>query len=445
MSNNKKQKMAAGKRTIIILAVVLFVLCVAAGVILSGVFSAKKPAAVSKYDTQSYTTSLKGTFAGGSALLPTDFAGVYYGMSSTGDVTFYTLGESGLTAVPQAGQYSVSAECSGQTLSAVIHYIVSGSSTCGYGLFKASDHPDVYYYDYAFFKLRDLPSSFSSGSDLLLMIDTDQTRFNKADKVYSEAFYFDPNNQTTGDTFFSDAQRTVGTDGRQRSDFRMFTDEIMGQSQSNFLFLSSRFYLEYADSGLADVISSGSTGNNLDNIRYIQGVLGLVFWRTGDGVYYLSKTDTGFSLMVFDGQNSTACKNYDGDFDKDYIRSGAYLLKKSDGTVYDLFGTQPSYKLDYSQFASGFTADTFSISPDGSYALIRGTSYDGLPAIGLCNVKTGRVISHVNKMFSRLAAPVVLNSGVVICSIGDDDTLSTYTQYIFDINQTAETSTQAAA
>ncbi len=441
MARTKTKKNKA-RRKITVLAVLLFLLCAVAGVVMSGIFEKDKPEdpkRVIKYDTSSYLSSLTAKISAGTALRPTAFDGIYCAVSEDGSVAFYALTGKTFEKIDEDGVYACSAVLSGQTVKADVHYIVRDGKTDGYGLFTSSLDDSVYYFEYAFFRLTELPAGFRSSNKLLLLIDTDKSRF-YADKLYSEAFYYDTADRSVGATFFSDEQRTVGSDGKFRADYRMFTDEILDQPQSNFLFLSSRFYLEHEGAGYVDIMSNGSSGNNLDNIRVIERVLGYVFWRDDAGVHYFTPTDDGFDLCVYDDKQTSVGVSFEGSYSGDYIRCGRFLLHKKSGKVFAFFKGE-EYKIPYAPFRQGFVPDVFAISPDGRYAFVRGISHDGLPAIGLCDVETGRTWAHTNAMFDSVSSVTVTNDGSCVVTVGKS--ASAMTTYVFDINAVPEYSTDA--
>ncbi|MCL2513265.1 MAG: hypothetical protein FWF08_05120, partial [Oscillospiraceae bacterium] len=159
-------------------------------------------------------------------LMDTDIPGVFYAMDKKGGVYFYRYTGGKFEKTDEAGIYEIKATLSAQTLPVSVHYITENGVTNGFGLFLAEKNPDVYIYDYAFFKLKELPPGYKSSGSFLLLIDTDKNNFYKDEKIYGEAFYF---NTKTGKTnrLFENLNRAIGPDGAERADFAVLTDRAV--------------------------------------------------------------------------------------------------------------------------------------------------------------------------------------------------------------------------
>ena len=236
--------MARVKKYKIILSVLLVVLIGVGVVTVTGVFDINK---LVRQHEEANNEELLSTYEDvflpmtgeNSPLLKTDVENIYYAMDTQGNVNFYQAENGGLTMIEESGSFEVKAPCSGQEIPAVIHYIELPEQTIGYGLYTNTLYDGVYLYDYAFFKVTDMFPAFAGESDLLMLLDVDKSRFYQDDKVFSEAFYLYSDH--TCSHFLNENQRIVDMNARMRTDYKMFTSDILGQT-GNVLFFSSRFY-----------------------------------------------------------------------------------------------------------------------------------------------------------------------------------------------------------
>ena len=360
-------------------------------------------------------------------LMKTDFDGVYYTMDTAGTVQFFRILDGVLTRVPKDGIYSVNVRCSGQNIPADIYYLYVDGKVNGFGLYTATNASGVLLYDYAFFKICELPLSFADDGELLLLIDTDKTRFYK-DKIYSEQFYFDTDDLST-DYFLSEAQRQIGMDGIKMKDYKMFTDEILHQPYNSVYFFTSRAYV--ADSNkLVDIYTSGGYDTNIDNIRVVRNMLGMTFQRTENGIYYYSEEENGFVIYFYDGSNYTVEHAFTGDFETDYLRSGSAILEKNSGKVYEML-TKQEYTFDYSNLGTAFSVTDFVMN--GSYAAIIGESLSGGIQVCVLDTQDGTVTVFDDFNNKNMESLHITNDGHLIISVCYE---SNYTAYQLICNLT---------
>lgn len=361
-------------------------------------------------------------------LMKTDFENVFYTMRTDGSVRFFKLIDGVIAEMQADGTYEVKVKCSGQTIPATIYYITVDGSVNGFGLYTSANASGVLLYDYAFFKLCDLPKSYRYSGELLLLIDTDKSRFYD-DKIYSEQFYFDTDTYKTS-YFLSEAQRQTGMDGLKMIDYKMFTDEMLHQPYRQYYFFSSRSYI--ADKvKKVDIYTSGGYDTNIDNIRVVTNILGMTFYRTDAGVYYYSKTETGFILYFYDGKNYKNIREFSGDYDNDYIRCGTSILETDTGIMYDLVADK-EYKFDYSNFGTAFVVTDF--VANGDYAAIVGESLSGGLQIGLLNTQNNEMTitnGFTNKNMEQIH---ITNEGYLLISVCYESDYTAY-QLICDLNR----------
>ncbi len=374
----------------------------------------------------------------GLPLMKTDIENVFYTVDTKGNVGFYEVNDNSIKKLDATGSFDVSVSCSGQTLPATIHYLEKDGHTLGYGLFTNTDHPEVFLYDYAFFKVTDQFSAYSSKSKRLLLVDIEKSRFYEDEKVYSESFYLYDDNKTAN--FLNEDQRIVDINARLRTDYKMFTDNILHQDEKTVLFFSSRFYNDYDYSDKVDIFATGGSGENVDNNRYILDVSVLDFWRQDNGVYYFANKEenaetglpTGFTLMFYDGKESKEVRSFDGSFTEDYLRSGSFILNKNTGEITDTL-TGKEYTFDYEKFETSFRPDLFKVSENGKYCVVRGRNNLDKPSLGILNFESGEHYTYTDNMFGYVASLQALNDGTIVVSLAAGESAETYYQIVCNV------------
>ncbi len=456
------------KRYKTLLSLLLVVLTVFAVITVTGVVDINKMVREHEEETtagEAPKASLDETFStysdAGLPLLKTDIDNVFYTMSKSGDVNFFKASEGKIKQLDGKETFDVTVTCSGQQLPATIHYIEIDGQTAGYGLFTNENHPDVYLYDYAFFKVTDQFEAYDSKSDLLLLADIEKARFYDENKVYSESFYLYESKET--DNFLNEDQRIVDLSARLRSDYKMFTDSILHQTDDKILFFSSRFYNDYGHSEKVDIFVSGGSGENVDNNRYILDIASLNFWETEDGIFYFAlketeeteavteetttatgtsadtTTDTetvtsAFALMKYKNGESEEVISFDGSLNEDFIISGTKLFNKKSGDIYDIISGK-LVKFDYEEFKTSFTPDLFKASDNGRYCIIRGRSNLGKPSLGIIDTKTGEIYTYTDNAFGHIASIQALDDGTVILSLAASEAAESFYQLVATIGE----------
>lgn len=433
-----------GKKYKIILSVILVVL-IATGVLLAtgGIDINKMITEKEIRENPGLTSNYKDIFTTvtdiNSPLLTTDIENVYYAMDKMGNVDFYLLEEGNLTPLKETGKFKISAKMSGQSVPAVIHYLEYDGQTTGFGLFTNEIYDDVYIYDYVFFKLSDFfPAYGVSSSTYLLMGDVDKTRFYSEDKVYSEIFKLYSDNSL--EYFLNESQRTVDLNAKMRTDFKMFTNDIDDQEYSKLFFFSSRFYTAYDEYTAIDILSSGGSGENVDNIRYVTDVLSLNLWRTDDGIYYFKEakssdgaeettgSNESFRLCFYDGSKQKTVKKFEGSLE-DYLIDGDYILNCSSGEIYNV-KTKKTFSINYDNMAKSFTPDMFTITEDGRYCVVRGANNRNNPAVIICDFKEEKQVDYTDDIFGFASNIAVSTDGSVAITVATDTSAASYYQIV---------------
>lgn len=431
------------KKYKILLTLLLIVLIAVAAVVVTGVLDIRSTpsivapesnnAALSTDYTETYTRST----AAALPLMKTDFENIYYTMSKEGEVHFYKVAGADITPVEEAGNYEVTAECSSQNLTATIHYIEQDAHVFGCGLFTNLMDPEVLIYDYAFFKVTDMFESFVDSNGVnyagrgakLLLIDVDSSRFFSDEKIYSEAFVLYEDHTTA--LFLSNDQRVVGMDAKEKTDYKMFTDDILNQNDtSNVLFFSSRYYVEYDESGNVDIFTSGGSGTNIDNVRYIIDVEGLHFWNyEGETYFFRDNADGSFTLKAYNENTgeTRSLEVFSGSLEADYFVRNEYIFNKKTGYLMNVL-TGENHTISYDCFKEDFLPDLFDISENGRFCCIRGVNNNNVAACAVVDLETNRMLAYEDVAFGLIANVNMLNDGTVILSVADGANASSYYQ-----------------
>lgn len=378
----------------------------------------------------------------GLPLLKTDVENVFYSMAKDGKVDFYRISDGVVEKLTDVKVINATVVMSGQKIPVTLYTTVADGRNIGYGLFTNENHPDIFLYEYAFFKVTDQFDAYDSRSELLLLADIEKERFYDENKVYSESFYL--YSDYTSKVFLNEDQRIVDLNARLRTDYKMFTDSILHQDNDKILFFSSRFYNDFSYSDKTDIFISGGYGENVDNNRYILDVASLDFFRTEKGVYYFAdkkaegasdeeESVSGFSIMLHNGNESEEIISFEGSLENDFILSGTKLFNKKTGEIYDVL-TGDSEKLDYSEFETSFSPDMFKVSENGKYCVVRGKSNLGKPSLGIMDFDNNKFHTFTDNVFGHIASIQILNDGSVVLSLAAGETAASYYQLIANVN-----------
>ncbi|MEI6577873.1 MAG: hypothetical protein WCN92_00235 [Eubacteriales bacterium] len=343
-------------------------------------------------------------------LLQTDIDNLFYLANPNGSVVFYGYTPEGL--VPYTGKVSTlktEVTCSHQDIPVTLTFVKQGNKITGYGLFSTEiSKAPVKIYAYAFFKITSLPAAYSK-SGVLLLVDFDKANFYINEKLYTEAFILTLGNGNTK-RLITDNSRTIDTIGAFRSDWVLFYEDFLESLGSKALFLSSRDY-NLDQKGLVSEILAISSPKPP---RIVKGLLGLWARVTKEGVVYLRKTNDGFKSVLFANSKEAVIKEFSGDYFKDYIYSGKYVLNKSTLILTDLFTGKEKSLNSFTVSANSL----LSISPKGTWAVIASTDGIGVKAsqtLVLYNLSTG--------IGKTVTEPLMfLQSGANFCWI-DNNTL----------------------
>lgn len=311
--------------------------------------------------TSIYTTRIDIAGANGEKYLPTFVDGIYYTATLDGTVKFYDYNQGKFTpSAAEVKKASVKMNISKDSIPVTISYIVADGKTIGYGVYT-SDKGGSDYYEYAFAELRNMPEGY--GTSYLLLADYDKEDFYKADKVYDEIFEYDLAAKSVG-VKYSQNTRLIDHNGTYRQDWAMLTDAFIKGMGSEKYFLSSRYYNEDEKYLRCDVMVYSSAYRPT---IVVKDIMGQWFVKDDAGMHYIKKTDTGFKVVCKkDGDKKAKdVKQFTGDFEKDYILSGNYILDKISGDITNLItGKTDSLKYDVTGVVSA------SINADGTRAVL---------------------------------------------------------------------------
>lgn len=378
-------------------------------------------------NTEDYLNILKGSVDNSEPLMPTDIEGVYYTMKKDGTVSFFKIDGTQIVQIPESGSYNITVSCTKQQIPATVHYYEADGKITGYGLFTTENSDaEVYIYEYAFFRLMNLPDSYYDDGDYLLLIDTTKEDIYSVNKVYEENFRFDSAGGNTKNILSND-NRAFDATGAFRADYAMLTEDAVKKCGEKLLFFSARQYHLFTDDNNMDIYMAGGSGNNKDNNRYIQDVVDFWFgFDNGGRVVCLKRSgESGFNVVAFDGSEETVVKEFSGNFSDNYLRSGDWLLNKKSYEMYNLLsGETKTLKIAN---ANNFIVDIFEIN--GENIFLRGAS-EGIAAIAAGNIENG-CKCYYNAMFSGIFSPSVQADGSVVVSVASDLQGSSYSVKIF--------------
>lgn len=430
------------KGYIITAVVVLLAVLVLVGVflrddfrIISGEDGTTAPSAIAT-DSDGYVMMVKGSVDNTEPMMKTDIADLYYTMARDGSVAFYRIEGTQIVQVPESGTFDVTVNCTDQEIPATVHYYTAEDGTvAGYGLFTTENsNAEVYIYDYAFFRMMNLPDAYAEDGAYLLLIDTTKEDFYSNDKVFEENFIFRTESGET-ETILSTDNRAYDNTGAARADYAMLTEDAVLRCGENFLFFSARQYHLYTVDKNMDIYMAGGSGNNRDNNRYIQDVVDfyLNFDEDGRVVCLKRNGENAFRIIAYADGTENVVKDFEGNYHEEYLRSGDWLLNKKTLEMYNIMTAQ-TFTLSVEN-TNGFTPDLF--VTDGSNVFLRGLS-DGKAAIVLGKTD-GACGCYYNDMFARVFAPAILSDGSVVVSVAADMEGSSYSVKIFSTEQQAAT------
>ena len=407
------------KKKLTIILAVLAVVCVFAVLVFSGflggegLFGGEEETTESEFFASSddYINDVKTNGANDLPYLETDIENIFYTVSTSGDVKFYSFADNSFTPVEASGTYDVSVVMSEQKVSTTVTYYEKDGVISGDGLYTGkTDSFDLY--PYAFFRLTNYGENYAgaSSSGCMLLVDTTEDDFYKNDKIYEEPFAFKFSDSSCT-RMLSEANRTVGLDGTKRSDYSLINDAVIDGSAAHQLFFSGRQYAE--DDTRVDLLRSGGSGNNVDNVRLAQDVLGYWAKYVDGSIMYITADANGNVAVVklnTDNSETETVKTFEGVTRDDILVSGDYLYIANKNVVYSLLEGKET-ALSYSG-ASNFKADMFICN--GESFVLRGYGDKRYPVVIVASVADGSVIkTYSNEFFRNVVNPVDVNGSVM--------------------------------
>lgn len=413
------------KKKLTIVIALLAVVCVFAALVFSGIIDLSKidteePSTGDNSASYSDTVNYKATGTNATPYLSTPVDGIYYTISVEGEVKFYRFENNAFTNVEATGTYTTTVTLSEENVSADITYLQIDNKICGYGLYTVSDGSYTLN-PYAFFYLRDYGENYASASSsgCMLYVDTTEDDFYSEDKIYEESFFF--NFESSKSTrALAESSRTIGINGAKRNDYFNFTDKIVDGSVDHQLFLSGRFYSE--SDATVDLMRSGGSGNNTDNIRIAQDVLGNWAEYTDEGIRYITTDENGdVAVMLFADDEATAVKTFKDVKRDDILVSGDYIYVVSQNLLYSIADDKEiKIKTSY----DNFTADMFVI--EDNTLMLRGYIDKRYAAMIIASADNGKVTTSLrNELCRSFVSPSVVD-GQVIVHVQNSDKFNYY-------------------
>lgn len=418
------------KKKLTIILAVFAVICVFAVLVFSGVINLNKIGgeeqttdASANYVSDSYKNDMTDLGTAAQPYLPTNIQDIYYSISKDGKVSFFKYENKSFTPVEATGKYKATVQLSMEDVSAEITYYSDGGKIAGFGVYNA-DSGSYHLTPYAFFRLTGYGSKYDgrSSKSCLLLIDTTADDFYSANKVYEESFIFNYADSKTSRSL-SEANRTVGMDGAKRADYFVINDTVINNSYKNQLFFSGRQYSE--EDPKVDLLRSGGSGNNTDNINIAQDVLCNWVKQTDEGILFLTVDDSENVILARtdnDGKKTSTIKTFEDIKRDDILVSGDCIYFISKNTVYDIAADKQT-ALSIGG-ASSFKADTF--VTDGNKLLVRGYTENLYPTLITASADGSSLKKYTNEFFRSAVNPVIASDGSIIITAENNGSFNTY-------------------
>lgn len=420
------------KKKLTVVIAVFAVVCVFALLVFTGVLggnaiigSEETTEPDNFYDSGEYTSALKATCSSRLPYLATDIENIYATISPLGEVKFYAFENNMFKAVEADGKYTVTVKMSEQNVTAEISYIKKDGVIAGYGLYTGKTSSfDLY--PYVLFRLKNYGENYSkaSSSGCILLADITEDDFYSNDKIYEEAFNFRYSDSSCT-RILSEANRTVGIDGTKRSDYTLINDTVIDGSAKQFLFFSGRQYAE-ADTRV-DLMRSGGSGNNVDNIIVARDVIG--YWaKYVDGdIMYIAEDENGYvTVYKYDtsAEEAEAVKTFDGVTRNSVLVSGDYIYIVSANKLYSIVEDK-EISLGYAK-AEAFRADMFLVNGDSF--ILRGYAENRYPVAIVADAASGSVSAvYSDEFFRSVVNPVIAGERIIFTVQNEADFIA----YIF--------------
>ena len=402
MDNKKKLTIVLA----IFAVVCVFAVLVFTGVIGDGIIPSQELPAGEEEASEAgsdYTSALLAKADNALPYLETDIENIFYTMSTAGEVSFFRLDDNTFFPVEATGTYDVSVVMSEQNVSTTVTYYEEDGVISGYGLYTGkTDAFDLY--PYAFFRLTNYGKDYekASSESCMLLVDTTEDDFYSNEKIYEEPFIF-TFDDSSASRQLSEANRTVGLNGAKRADYSMVNDAVINGSVSAQLFFSGRQYAE--DDVTVDLLCSGGSGNNTDNIRLVRDVLGYWAKQTEDGIICITTDDNDNVTVICyneEDDSAEALKTFDGVKREDILVCHDCIYVLSTNTVYNITtGTEKQIKFNGSD---NFRADMFVC--EGDKLFVRGYVDSKDPVAVVATVSTGDVTAtYADELFRNVVNP----------------------------------------
>lgn len=420
------------KKKLTIILAIFAVVCVFAVLVFSGVFESiivPSPEPTTEAEVfkpgSDYNSDVKTKADSSLPYLETDIENVFYTMSTDGTVSFYKYEDNTFFPLEATGTYDASVKLSEQIVNATITYIEQDGVISGYGLYTGSTE-EFDLYPYAFFRLANYGENYQDASSegCLLLIDTTEDDFYSNEKIYEEPFAFRYSDENCS-RLLSEANRTVGLSGAKRSDYSLVNNSVIDGSADTFIFFSGRQYAE--DDERVDLLTSGGSGNNTDNLKVKRDVLGYWASYTEDGIIYIT-TDDNNNVVVEkcdkERENAEIIKTFDGVSRDDILVSNGYIYVTTTNTLYNISENKEA-KISFTG-SDLFKADLFVC--DENRIVLRGYSEERYAVLCVADAQTGEVSSvYCDELFRDVVNPVISDDSLMLTVQKN----GSFTYYIF--------------
>lgn len=251
----------------------------------------------------------------------TDFENIFFSVETD---KYYKIENGALSEYPSESR-PVGLELFGKNVAFNLNLINVDGNFFGFAKY---DDGETHY----FIKAVNVPTSstYNPSTDCLLLFDsalsgTAKTSCQK-DRLYEESFVFDLNRNLVRGRYIADRYRTVAQDGTKRDDYAMLTTEMLQKAAANRVhFLTRSFYAPSDDLYRVTDINTIATGYTAAST--LTDVILDYAYDTEGGIFHFKRGENEFYSMIGTGTpEDRAICTFKGDYIKDYLRQGDYLV-----------------------------------------------------------------------------------------------------------------------
>lgn len=253
-------------------------------------------------------------------LRQSDFENIFF---STSLAKYYQLSDGNFAEYP-CEVLNVGLELFGKRVEFPLNFINVDGNFFGFATY---DDGTTHY----FIKATNVPASsgYSTETNCLLLFDSAKDGC-QGERLYEESFVLDLTKNAVRGRYVADRYRAVAEDGSKRDDYAMLTTEMLQKAAPNRVhFLTRSFYAPSNDPYRTVDVNTIATGYTAAST--LTDVILNYAYDTEGGIFYFKRGENEFYSMLGTGaaDDKVIC-TFKGDYIKDYIRQGDYLVNISE-------------------------------------------------------------------------------------------------------------------